>query len=56
MNDTIDATMSFIFVLLVVSMIVFSLIACIKAWRAGGWTARELPEETNGRPIAVPAE
>ena len=36
-------------------MIYFSIRACIDAYRASGWTARELPEELNG-PGAVPAE
>jgi carbon starvation protein len=54
-NDTVDAAMAFIFVALVVSMIYFSIRACIDAYRASGWTARELPEDMNG-PAAVPAE
>ncbi|MBB5221808.1 carbon starvation protein [Amaricoccus macauensis] len=54
-NDMVDATMAFIFVALVISMIYFSVRACIEAYRARGWTARELPEELNGRD-AVPAE
>jgi carbon starvation protein len=54
-NDTVDAAMAFIFVALVVSMIWFSIRACLEAYRANGWTARELPEELNG-PAAVPAE
>ena len=56
LNDTIDAVMAFIFVLLVASMIYFGVRACIDAWRASGWTARELPEATNGPQVAVPAE
>lgn len=54
-NDRVDAAMAFIFVALVISMIYFSIRACITAYRVGGWTARELPEERNG-PAAVPAE
>ena len=54
-NDRIDAALAFIFVALVVSMIFFGIRACIDAYRASGWTARELPEEVNG-PAAVPAE
>ena len=56
LNDTIDAVMAFIFVLLVASMIYFGVRACIDAWHASGWTARELPEATNGPQVAVPAE
>jgi hypothetical protein len=56
LNDTIDAVMAFIFVLLVASMIYFGVRACIDAWRASGWTARELPAATNGPQVAVPAE
>ncbi|MFT4014434.1 MAG: carbon starvation CstA family protein [Paracoccus sp. (in: a-proteobacteria)] len=54
-NDMVDATMAFIFVALVVSMIYFSTRACLDAYRARSWTARELPEELNG-PTATPAE
>ncbi len=54
-NDMVDATMAFIFVALVVSMIYFSVRACLDAYRARGWTARETPEEFN-RPVAIPAE
>jgi hypothetical protein len=49
LNDTIDAVMAFIFVLLVASMIYFGVRACIDAWRASGWTARELPERRTVR-------
>ena len=54
-NDMVDATMAFIFVALVASMIYFSIRACIEAYRARGWTARELPEALN-HPGTVPAE
>jgi carbon starvation protein CstA len=56
MNDTIDAAMAMVFVLLVVSMIYFSIRSCITAYRAKGWTARELPENTIGAmPTAIGA-
>ena len=54
-NDMVDATMAFIFVALVISMIYFSVRACIDAYRARGWTAQETPSERN-HPVAIPAE
>ncbi|MBA4489845.1 carbon starvation CstA family protein [Paracoccus sp. S1E-3] len=54
-NDMVDATMAFIFVALVLSMIFFSVRAALEAYRARGWTAHELPEALN-RPPATPAE
>ena len=54
-NDMVDATMAFVFVALVLSMIFFSIRATLEAYRARGWTAHELPEDLNGPP-ATPAE
>ena len=54
-NDMVDATMAFIFVALVLSMIWFSIRAALQAYRARGWTAQETPEDMNG-PSATPAE
>ncbi|HEY9236654.1 MULTISPECIES: carbon starvation CstA family protein [Phenylobacterium] len=49
-NDRIDAALCAVFIAVVLSMIWFGVGACIKAYRAGGWTAREL------NPDAVAAE
>lgn len=49
-NDRIDAALCAVFIAVVLSMIWFGILACIKAYRADGWTAREL------NPDAVAAE
>ena len=49
-NDRIDAALAVVFVGLVVSIAVFGLIACVRAFRSDRWTALE----TDAR--AVPAE
>ena len=41
-NDWVDATLAMVFVAVVVSMIVFSIRACMQAWRANNWTAHEI--------------
>ena len=40
-NDRIDAALCVLFIAVVLSMIWFGIKACIKAYRADGWTARE---------------
>jgi carbon starvation protein len=40
-NDRIDAALCVLFIAVVLSMIWFGIKACIKAYRAEGWTARE---------------
>lgn len=49
-NDRIDAALCAVFIAVVLSMIWFGALACIKAYRSEGWTAREL------NPDAIPAE
>ena len=49
-NDRIDAALCAVFIAVVVSMIVFGVMACLKALRTPGWTAREF------NPDAVAAE
>jgi carbon starvation protein CstA len=49
-NDRIDAALCLVFVAVVISIVAFGVRACIAAYRAPGWTAREIP------PGAVPAE
>ena len=49
-NDRIDAALCAVFIAVVVSMMVFGVMACLKALRAPGWTAREF------NPDAVAAE
>lgn len=49
-NDRIDAALCAVFIAVVISMIWFGILACIRAYRAEGWTAREL------NPDAVAAE
>ena len=50
-NDRIDAAMAMLFVALVVAIIFFGIKSCIEAYRAQGWTAREV-----GGVQGVPAE
>lgn len=49
-NDRIDAVLCAVFIAVVLSMIWFGAAACLKAWRAENWTAREL------NPDAIAAE
>ncbi|MGH6996812.1 MAG: carbon starvation CstA family protein, partial [Phenylobacterium sp.] len=49
-NDRIDAALCAVFIAVVLSMIWFGIAACLKAYRADGWTAREI------NPDAIPAE
>jgi carbon starvation protein len=49
-NDRIDAALCAVFIAVVVSMIVFGVMACLKALRTPSWTAREF------NPDAVAAE
>jgi carbon starvation protein len=49
-NDRIDAALCAVFIAVVLSMIWFGITACLKAYRADGWTAREI------NPDAIPAE
>ena len=49
-NDRIDAALCAVFIAVVLSMIWFGIGACLKAYRADGWTAREI------NPDAIPAE
>ena len=49
-NDRIDAVLCAVFIAVVLSMIWFGITACLKAYRADGWTAREI------NPDAIPAE
>ncbi len=49
-NDRIDAALCAVFIAVVLSMIWFGIGACLKAFRADGWTAREI------NPDAIPAE
>jgi carbon starvation protein len=50
MNDRVDAALCGLFILVVVSIVISGVRACLKAWRAEGWTAREI------EPGAMPAE
>src|SRR5690606_28627310 len=50
MNDRIDAALRGPFVPVVVAIVVYGIGACLKAWRAEGWTARE------AEPGIAPAE
>jgi carbon starvation protein len=51
MNDYIDAGLCVLFMFVVISIILFGINACMKAYRENGWTAREIPSVA-----AVPAE
>ena len=42
-NDRFDAALCAMFVLVVASLVVFSVRSCIVAYRSRGWTAAELP-------------
>ncbi|WP_262032310.1 carbon starvation CstA family protein [Microvirga sp. Mcv34] len=42
-NDRIDAALSALFVLVVVSIVYYGIRACLEAYRADRWTAREAP-------------
>jgi len=50
-NDRIDAALAALFVAVVVAIVVFGIRSCFEAWRARGWTAREV-----GGPGRVAAE
>lgn len=45
-NDRVDAALCAVFIAVVLSMIWFGVAACLKAWRADGWTAREFNPDT----------
>lgn len=51
LNDRVDAALAALFVLVVVSILVFGVRSCLEAYRAGTWTAREV-----GGPERVAAE
>ncbi|WGF88642.1 carbon starvation CstA family protein [Marinivivus vitaminiproducens] len=40
-NDRIDAALAILFVLVVAAIVVYGIKACLEAYRADGWTARE---------------
>lgn len=45
-NDRVDAALCAVFIAVVLSMIWFGAAACLKAWRADGWTAKEFNPDT----------
>ena len=51
LNDRIDAALAVLFVLVVLGILYFGVRACLDAYRAHGWTAREV-----GGPGQVAAE
>ncbi|MEH3147850.1 MAG: carbon starvation protein A [Methylobacterium frigidaeris] len=51
-NDRIDAVLALMFVAVVVAIVVFGVMACLKAYRADRWTALE----ADARAVPVPAE
>ncbi len=51
-NDRIDAVLALMFVAVVVAIVVFGALACLKAYRADRWTALE----TDPRVVPAPAE
>ncbi|MBC7794734.1 MAG: carbon starvation protein A, partial [Clostridia bacterium] len=42
-NDRVDAALSFLFTLIVISLVVFGVRACVKAYGVNHWTAKETP-------------
>ncbi len=44
-NNYLDAVLAAFFIFVVVSILFYTVIACLKAWRAGQATSRELPYE-----------
>ncbi|MFD1786185.1 carbon starvation CstA family protein [Sphingomonas floccifaciens] len=50
-NDRIDAALCIFFILVTLAMTAYGARACLRAWRADGWTARE----ATGRPAVAQA-